>query len=73
MSPNYKRLKLSGLDSHTRYHIKEKYIDQVRSGVDLENIGLILNQNYIGREQEFWSREMPGDFHSRIFYLKAQD
>lgn len=72
-NPNYKRLKLSGLDSHTRYHIKEKYIDQVRSGVDLENIGLILNQNYIGREQEYWSREMPGDFHSRIFYLKAQD
>lgn len=72
-NPNYKRLKLSGLDGQARYHIKEKYIDQVRTGVDLENIGLILNQNYIGREQEYWSREMPGDFHSRIFYLEALD
>ena len=71
-NPNYKRLKLKGLASDYCYKIIEKNMDQVRTGADLEKVGLILNQNYIGRQQEYWSREMPGDFHSRIFYLKAQ-
>ena len=69
-NPNYKRLKLQGLLADGKYHVSEKRVDQVRTGADLEAIGLLLNQNYIGRQNDFWSREMPGDFHSRLFYLK---
>lgn len=63
----YKRLKLKGLQEDMFYLINDKLI---YSGDELMNIGILLNANFIGKEQEFWQRDIPGDFNSRLFYIK---
>ena len=42
----------------------------MRYGRDLETIGIILGKNYIGKENDYWSREMPGDFYGEIYHLQ---
>ena len=69
-NPTYQRLKLRGLIGEACYRVMEKDSASQRYGHDLENVGLLLNKNYLGRESDYWSREMPGDFSSRLFYLK---
>lgn len=71
-NPSYERIRLLGLAKEKEYSVSEGDKKTVRYGKDLETIGLILNENYIGREQEYWSRTMPGDFHSRVFHLTAR-
>lgn len=66
-NPPYKRLKLVGLIENEFYTIDGK---GHYSGDELMNIGILLNGNYIDREQEFWNREVQGDFYSKLFYLK---
>ncbi|WP_303973751.1 alpha-galactosidase [Streptococcus merionis] len=66
----YQRLRLRGLKEDTCYQVIEGNTESQRYGCDLESIGLLLNQNYLGRESEYWSRETPGDFSSRLVYLK---
>ena len=34
-------------------------------------IGLLSGGNYIGRAQDYWSREMSGDFSSRLYHLQT--
>lgn len=68
-NPNYKRLKVPYLDEQALYQVEEKNLHQQRFGRDLKEVGLFLNQNYIGRQEEYWSREMPGDFHALLFHL----
>lgn len=68
-NPSYQRLKLRGLKADTCYKISENHMKLQRYGRDLETIGILLNENYLGRESEYWSREMSGDFSSRLFYL----
>ena len=72
-NPIYERLKLVGLNPDKAYHILGKDKDEVRYGRDLTSIGIILGKNYIGRENEYWSREMPGDFNGKIYYLQQID
>ncbi|WP_347340543.1 alpha-galactosidase [Vagococcus allomyrinae] len=67
-NPPYERLKLQGLNPTYCYQINQQ---EKRYGDDLAQIGLILGGNYIGRENDYWSREMPGDFASKLFYLRA--
>ena len=69
-NPKYHRLKLQGLDPNCYYEINQK---ECRYGDDLEQIGLILGGNYIGRQNEYWQREIPGDFSSQLFYLKEKN
>lgn len=72
-NPIYERLKLVGLDPDKAYHILGKDKDEVRYGRDLTSIGIVLGKNYISRENEYWSREMPGDFNGKIYYLQQID
>lgn len=65
-NPGYQRLKLRGLNPDYFYAVEEKEF----SGDLLMEIGLLAAKNYIGKEQEFWSRKKVGDFSSEIFYLK---
>lgn len=69
----YRRIKLAGLDETKDYQVYEN--DQLkeakRNGSDLQSYGIRLGGNFIGREQEYWSRELPGDFHSKLYFLKA--
>jgi len=66
-NPPYERLQLRGLIDDGLYEISGS--KEMRLGDDLMNIGLLFGENYIGRTQEYWSREMPGDFSSRIVHL----
>lgn len=63
----YQRVKLAGLDPDKQYVINDGII---RYGKDLMSIGIVLGENFTGRAGEFWSRPKPGDFHSRMLYLK---
>lgn len=67
-NPGYERIRLQGLNPTLRYQINES---RERFGGDLMTIGLILGENYINRANEYWQREMPGDYHSKIFFLEA--
>lgn len=67
-NPKYERIKLKGLQHDVKYKINNEIS---RYGDDLEEVGLILGGNYIDRNNEYWQREMPGDFASKLFYLKA--
>lgn len=69
-NPTYQRLKLRGLNKDGCYRVFENATESQRYGRDLAHVGLLLNENYLGRESEYWSREMPGDFSSKIVYLK---
>ncbi|WP_303220798.1 GH36 C-terminal domain-containing protein, partial [Enterococcus asini] len=70
-NPAYRRLKLVGLNPQAFYQINGSEI--LRSGKDLERIGLIFGGNYIKRAQDYWSRELPGDYHSQLYYLEQQE
>lgn len=69
-NPPYERLKLVGLKADATYQISGADGESIRFGRDLESIGIILGKNYIGRENEYWSREMPGDFYGKIYHLQ---
>lgn len=70
-NPAYRRLKLVGLNPQAFYQINGS--ETLRSGKDLERIGLIFGGNYIKRAQDYWSRELPGDYHSQLYYLEQQE
>ena len=65
----YERIKLKGLNRDLYYKINGS---TGRYGDDLEELGIILGGNYIDRNNEYWQREMPGDFSSKLFYLNAK-
>ena len=69
-NPPYERLKLVGLKADATYQISGADGESIRFGRDLESIGIILGKNYIGRENEYWSREMPGDFYGKKYHLQ---
>ncbi|NLM68102.1 MAG: alpha-galactosidase, partial [Enterococcus sp.] len=70
-NPSYRRLPLAGLNPEEVYAIGQT--NQCRFGKDLIHIGLILGGNYINRADEYWSRELPGDYHSRLYHLYQVD
>ncbi|WP_071130596.1 alpha-galactosidase [Enterococcus timonensis] len=63
----YVRLKLTGLAKDTSYQVNG---EKLRTSSSLENIGLILNENYTDRTKEYWTRQQQHDFSSRIFHLQ---
>lgn len=69
-NPAYERIQLAGLKEDSLYQINEE--SPLRYGDDLMNIGLLLGENYTGRAQDYWSREMPGDYASRIYHLQEK-
>lgn len=69
-NPVYERIQLTGLKENRLYQINED--ETLRYGDDLMQVGLLLGENYIGRAHEYWSRDMPGDYASRIYYLKEK-
>ncbi|MGN7941752.1 alpha-galactosidase [Virgibacillus sp. 6R] len=64
----YYRIKLKGLDADKLYEIEG--MDTRHYGDELMNIGIILNENYTDRANEYWAREHPHDYSSRLFVLK---
>lgn len=70
-NPAYRRLLLAGLNPEGVYAIGKT--NQCRFGKDLIRIGLILGGNYINRADEYWSRELSGDYHSRLYHLYQVD
>lgn len=72
----YERIQLAGLASDQAYELLELDHESkdipVRYGDDLMAIGLILNENFTGRADEYWGREKAGEYHSRVFYLKTK-
>ncbi|WP_186577119.1 alpha-galactosidase [Aquibacillus kalidii] len=64
----YNRVKLQGLDPNKLYAIEGK--DTTHYGNELMNIGVILAGNYTDRASEYWSREHPNDYDSKLFVLK---
>ena len=69
-NPAYRRLRLTGLAPKAFYRIHGS--EKLRSGQDLANIGLLFGGNYIQRAHDYWSRELPGDYHSQLYYLEQQ-
>ncbi len=69
-NPKYYRLKLAGLNENYQYTVSGQ---GVHCGDELMSIGLLFGENYIGRETEYWQRDMKGDFNSRLIYLKAEN
>ncbi|WP_288941170.1 alpha-galactosidase, partial [uncultured Streptococcus sp.] len=69
-NPSYERLKLVGLKTDAAYQVSEADDKSIRFGRDLETVGIILGKNYIGRENDYWSREMPGDFYGKMYHLQ---
>ena len=67
-NPAYRRLLLTGLDLEASYQINQQ--PQLRSGKDLSSIGLLMGGNYIGRPQDYWSRQLPGDYASQLYHLR---
>ncbi|MBO1512439.1 alpha-galactosidase [Metabacillus bambusae] len=64
----YYRLKLKGLDSDKLYAIEG--IKSTHYGDELMNLGIVLGEDYTDRASEFWSREHPHDYDSKLFVLK---
>ena len=64
----YERVLLEGLDAHALYRLEGE--ETHRYGDDLMQIGLLSGGNYIGRAQDYWNREMPGDFSSQLYHLQ---
>lgn len=69
-NPIYERIKLTGLNESSMYQVSNGKQISCRYGKDLQSIGLLLGQNFLGHEQDYWSREMPGDFSSKLYYLQ---
>lgn len=63
----YQRLKLKGLNRNKKYEVNG---EKIYYGDELMNIGIILADNYIDRADEYWSREHPGDYQSRLFIIQ---
>lgn len=70
-NPAYQRVLLKGLNPQGKYQINQ--LDPSRFGQDLMQIGLLLNENYLGRESDYWQRDMPGDFSSTLYHLRQQN
>jgi alpha-galactosidase len=69
-NPGYERLRLVGLDNDKQYNMIStgfKYY-----GDELMNIGLVVNDNFTGYNENFSELE-NGDFNSRIFVLSVQN
>lgn len=64
---SYKRLKLTGLSEDTLYHVAPLGTDYY--GSELMAYGIILAEDFTDRAHEYWGREHPGDYQSRIFTL----
>lgn len=63
----YNRIRLTGLDPDKLYLIEGS--DTQHYGDELMNVGIILSEDYTDRAQEYWQREKPKDFASRLFIL----
>ncbi|MBU3160277.1 alpha-galactosidase [Clostridium frigoris] len=69
-NPGYERLRLVGLDNNKLYKIistGDKYY-----GDELMNIGLLINDNFTGFNENFGEIE-DGDFNSQIFVLTVDN
>jgi len=66
----YYRLKLTGLDPNQLYTIKG--MNTTHYGDELMNIGIILNEDYTDRAEDYWNKEQPHDYDSKLFILKAK-
>ncbi|SDJ78064.1 alpha-galactosidase [Sediminibacillus albus] len=65
----YHRLKLIGLDPDKLYKLKGA--DTTHYGDELMNIGIILADDYTDRADDYWKKEKPADFTSRLFAFQA--
>lgn len=63
----YYRLKLKGLDPDKLYAIEG--IKTTHFGDELMNLGIVLGEDYTDRASEYWSREHPHDYDSKLFVL----
>lgn len=74
-NPAYQRIALAGLASDKAYSMLELDHETkdmpMRYGDDLMAIGVLLNENFSGRADEYWAREKVGEYASRVFYLKT--
>ncbi|WP_117168631.1 alpha-galactosidase [Paraliobacillus sediminis] len=64
----YNRVKLIGLDPTKLYKIQGT--SATHYGDELMHVGIILAGNYTDRAAEYWSKEHPSDYSSKIFVLK---
>ncbi|KKI92410.1 alpha-galactosidase [Bacillus sp. SA1-12] len=67
----YSRIILKGLDPNKLYTINGS--TTTHYGDELMNIGIILADDYTDRASDFWSREHPHDYSSRLFVIKEYD
>ncbi|MBM7692065.1 alpha-galactosidase [Peribacillus deserti] len=69
-TPNdkYYRIKLTGLDADKLYAIQG--IETTHYGDELMNVGIVLAEDFTDRASEYWQREKPGDFSSKLFVLQ---
>ncbi len=65
---SYSRIKIKGLDPDKLYTINNS--TTTHYGDELMNIGIILAENYTDRASEYWSREHPHDYYSKLFVIK---
>lgn len=63
----YNRLKLKGLDPNKLYKINGQKTSHY--GDELMNIGIILSEDYTDRADEYWQRDLPKDYDSKLFIL----
>lgn len=68
VNTEFTRVKLKGLDENIQYHISES--NSIHYGDELMNVGLITTDSSAGQVFEP-SRELVGDFTSKIYILKA--
>ncbi|OAK67297.1 alpha-galactosidase [Lederbergia galactosidilytica] len=66
----YNRLKLNGLDPNKLYTVSGRNSNHY--GDELMNIGILLNQDYTDRADEYWQRDHPKDYDSNLFILKEK-
>ncbi|KRG16415.1 alpha-galactosidase [Virgibacillus soli] len=66
----YNRLKLNGLDPNKLYTVNGR--NSSHYGDELMNIGILLNQDYTDRADEYWQRDHPKDYDSNLFILKEK-
>jgi alpha-galactosidase len=64
----YYRLKLTGLDPDKLYFFEGT--GSTHYGDELMNVGIVLAEDFTDRASEYWQREKPGDFSSKLFILK---
>ncbi|PLT28803.1 alpha-galactosidase [Peribacillus deserti] len=64
----YYRLKLTGLDPDKLYAIQGQ--ETTHYGDELMNVGIVLAEDFTDRASEYWQREKPRDFSSKLFVLQ---